>query len=151
MKIIEANKFHTPIIIEMLKSYREVTPIDFFKYCDDEEYITQLLSHIFAGRGVALIAYREETPVGMLLGFIDRSIWEPKLCVLKELAYWVYPEYRGTSAGYRLLSKYNEVAQSFSDMGRIKTWTISKMVNSPDLDYSKLGYRKIEETWSMGV
>jgi hypothetical protein len=61
----------------------------------------------------------------------------------------VYPEYRGTSAGYRLLSKYNEVAQSLSDMGRIKTWTISKMVNSPDLDYGKLGYRKIEETWSM--
>ena len=151
MKIIEANKFHIPVIIEMLKHYREVTPVSFFKDVNDETHITSLLTHILAGRGLVLLSYKEDVPSGMLLAFIDSSIWDSKLCVLKELAYWVEPEYRGTSAGYRLLTKYNEVAQSLLDTGRIKTWTISKMVNSPDLDYSKLGFRKIEETWSMGV
>lgn len=151
MKIIEANKFHIPIIIEMLKHYKEVTPISFFKDITNEEYISGLLTHILAGRGVILLSYKDDVPTGMLLAFIDTSIWDNKLCVLKELAYWVEPQFRGTTAGYRLLSKYNEVAQSLLDVGRIKTWTISKMVNSPDLDYSKLGYRKVEETWSMGV
>lgn len=151
MKIIEANKFHIPKIIEMLKHYKEVTPISFFKDIDNEQYITSLLTHILIGRGVILLSYKDDIPTGMLISFIDTSIWDSNLCVLKELAYWVEPEYRGTSAGYRLLSKYNEVAQSLLDAGRIKTWTISKMSNSPDLDYSKLGYKKIEETWSMGV
>ena len=150
MKIIEANKFHASIIVEMLKEYRNETPLELFESINDEAYINKLLAHIFAGRGLILLAYKNETPVGMLASFIDQSIWDPNLCVLKELAYWVKPEFRGTSAGYRLLSKYNEIAQSFLDSGRIKQWTISKMVNSPDLDYSKFGFRKIEETYSQG-
>lgn len=151
MKIIEANKFHAPIIIEMLKEYRHATPLSIFESCNDEEYINKLLAHIFAGRGIALLAYKDETPIGMLIGFIDQSIWDPHLCILKELAYWVKPNYRGSTAGYRLLSKYNEIAKSMLDTKRIKQWTISKMVNSPDLDYSRFGFKKIEETYSQGM
>ena len=133
----------------MLKDYRSNTPVSMFANCNDEEYINKLLAHIFAGRGIALLAYKDDKPAGMLLGIIDQSIWDPELCVLKELAYWVSPEYRGSTAAYRLLSKYNDIAQSLIDSGRIKTWTISKMINSPNLDYGKFGFRKIEETWSM--
>jgi predicted GNAT superfamily acetyltransferase len=149
MKIVEANKFHSDVIIQMLKNYREVTPVEFFKYCDNEEYINKLLRHIFAGRGIVLLAYKEDKAIGMLVGFIEQSIWDPDICMMRELAYWVEPEHRGSSAAYRLLSKYNEIAQSLLDTGRIKTWTISKMVNSPDLSYDKLGFRKVEETWSV--
>lgn len=150
IKVIEANKFHTPVIIDMLKDYRNATPVDIFSECDDEDYIKKLLAHIFAGRGVLLIAYKDNEPVGMLVSFVDQSIWDPKLCVLKELAYWVKPEFRGTSAGYRLLSKYNDIAQSLFEQKRIKQWTISKMVNSPDLSYEKFGFKKVEETYSQG-
>jgi GNAT superfamily N-acetyltransferase len=149
MKIIEANKFHTPIIIDMLKEYRDATPVSLFSECDDEEYIKKLLAHLFAGKGIALLSYRDDVPTGMLIAMIEQSIWDTKLCIMKELAYWVKPEFRGTSAGYRLLSKYNDAAKSLSDSGRIRTWTISKMVNSPDLDYGKFGFAKCEETWSM--
>lgn len=151
MKIVIANKFNTPDIIKMLKNYRNNTPIESFKDCNDEEYITKLLTHIYAGRGTILLAYKDEQPVGMLIAFIDNSIWDPSLCVMRELAYWVEPEFRGTTAGYRLLSKYVEIAQSYLDMGRIKQCTISKMVNSPDLKYDKFGFSKVEETYSMGA
>lgn len=151
MKIIEANKFHAPIIIEMLKQYRSATPVKLFSNCNDEAYINKLLAHIFAGRGIALLAFKNEEPAGMLLGFIDQSIWDPSICVLRELAYWVNPEFRGTTAAYRLLSKYNDHAQSLLDSNRISQWTISKMVNSPDLDYAKFGYKKVETTYSQGI
>lgn len=151
MKIIEANKFHIPIIIEMLKHYRECTPIDMFKNINDEEYIIKLLSYIFAGKGTILLSYKDDVPTGMLIAFIDSNIWDSNFNVLKELAYWVEPEYRGSSAGYRLLKRYNEIGEELLSQGRIKTWTISKMINSPNLDYSKLGFNKIEETWSMGT
>jgi RimJ/RimL family protein N-acetyltransferase len=152
MKIIEANKFHTPIIIDMLKEYRSATPVALFAECNDEEHIKVLLAHLFAGKGMALLACRDDdVVVGMLLAMIDQSIWDTNLCILKELAYWVSPEFRGTSAGYRLLSKYNDHAKSLLDLGRIQAWTISKMVNSPDLDYGKFGFSKAEETWYQGV
>jgi RimJ/RimL family protein N-acetyltransferase len=148
--IIElANKFHTPLIIEMLKEYRSATPVALFAECDDEEYIKKMLAQLFAGRGFALIATRDNMAAGMVLGIIDQSIWDSQICILRELAYWVKPEYRGTSAGYRLLLKYNEYGKSLIDAGRVQSVTISKMVNSPDLDYAKFGYSKVEETWSM--
>lgn len=150
MKIELANKFDIPSIIEMLKHYRSATPVKQFEMCDDEEYISKLLTHILMGRGLLLVARTETKIVGMLLSFIDQSIWDNNLLVLKELAYWVEPEHRGTSAGYRLITKYNELAQELHDQGRINMWTISKMTNSPDLDYGRFGYRKIEETYMMG-
>lgn len=149
MKIVEANKFHTPVIIEMLKKYRGATPVSMFAECNDEEYIRKLLTHIYMGKGIALLAYKDDEPVGMILGVIDQSIWDTEIRILKELAYWVNPESRGSTAGYRLLSRYNDLARQLRDDGRISVWTISKMSNSPDLDYGKFGYRKVEETWSM--
>ena len=151
MKIVIANKFHTPDIIDMLRLYRDETPIESMKHCDNEEYIKKLLSHLFAGRGIILLAYKEKEIVGMLICFIDQNIWDPNLLVMRELAYYVKKEYRGTSAGYRLLAKYNEMAEEYKEQGRIKQWTISKMVNSPDLDYSKFGFNKVEETYSQGI
>ena len=151
MEIIEANKFHTDVIIEMLKRYRSHTPIKFMEQCDNIEYIKKLLSYVFAGRGIVLLAMKDDKAIGMIIGFVDQSIWDPEVCVLKELAYWVDEEHRGSTAGYRLIKKYNDIANSWILNGRIKTATISKMVNSPDLDYSKFGYKKCEETWSLGV
>ena len=150
MKIVEANKFHTDIIIEMLLRYKHETPVAAFSNYGNVEFVKKVLTHIFAGRGVALLAFKDEVPAGLLIGFIDQSIWDPELCILKELAYWVNVEFRGTSAAYRLLSKYNENAKSLLDSGRIQQWTISKMVNSPDLDYTKFGFSKVEETFSQG-
>jgi len=144
-----ANKFHTPLIIEMLKEYRSATPVALFAECDDEDYIKHMLAQLFAGRGFALLATKDAMAVGMVLGMIDQSIWDSQICILRELAYWVKPEHRGTSAGYRLLSKYNEHGRLLLDTGRVQSVTISKMVNSPDLDYAKFGYSKVEETWSM--
>lgn len=151
MNIRQANKFDTPRIIEMLKNYREVTPISSFKDCNNEEHMIAILSHIYAGKGIALVAESNDKIIGMMLSVIDQSIWDPKICVLKELAYWVELESRGSTAGYRLLLEYNRVARSLLVTGRITHWTISKMSNSPDLDYSRFGFTRVEETWSQGV
>lgn len=151
MKIQQATKFDTDAMIEMLEHYRESTPIRIFDNYDNVPYVKQVLAHIFAGRGVAFIAYKKNVPIGLIVGIIDQSIWDKDLLVMKELAYWVEPEHRGTTAGYRLLSKYIEYGKELQSLGRIKTFTISKMTNSPDLDYKKFGFDKVEETWSMGV
>lgn len=150
MIVRNANKFDLPYVITMLKHFREQTPIDIMRNCDNEKYVNSLYAAILAGRGIALIAENEQ-PIGLIMGIIDQNIWDPDILVLKELVYWVEPEWRNTTAGYRLLAQYNKLAKELYDQDRIKMYTVVKMTNSPDIDYGKFGYRKIEETWVAGV
>ena len=141
------DKFDTPAVIDMLKRYRSATPWQRMAMCDNEDYIKVLLNHIFAGKGVIFIAEREGQAIGMLIAIKNPNIWDPSLVVMNELCYWVDPEWRGGSSGYRLLAAYKEHCDRLKETGAIEAYTISKMVNSPDLDYSRFGFQKLEETW----
>lgn len=151
MKVRLANKFDFPIVADMLRNFRNHTPIELMRECDNEEYINQLFHHIILGGGIALIAEKDNSIAGMIIGVKDQSIWDPNVKVLRELVYWVEPEYRGTSAGYKLLLQYNKLAKELVDEKKINMYTMTKMVNSPDLDFTKFGYKKTEEVWVAGV
>jgi N-acetylglutamate synthase-like GNAT family acetyltransferase len=149
--IRQANRFDEPQIIEMLKHFRDNAPIKQMKECDNTQHISTLIHHILVGRGILLVAEENNVLVGMIVGYISASLWDPKLLVLNELAFWVEPEHRGSTAGYRLLKKYNELAQELVKNKRITLYTMTKMVNSPDLDYGRFGYKKVEEHWVGGI
>jgi N-acetylglutamate synthase-like GNAT family acetyltransferase len=150
MKIRQANKFDLPSVVEMLRNFRNNTPIEIMRECNNEEYINKLFHHIILGGGVALIAEDKNT-AGMIIGVKDQNIWDPNLKVLRELVYWVEPQYRGSSAGYKLLLQYNKLARELVNENKINMYTMTKMVNSPDLDFTKFGYKKTEEVWVAGV
>ena len=150
MNIRLANKFDLPYILDMLRNFREQTPIEEMRNCDNEEYVNKVFHHIILGGGVALVA-EEQQPIGMIIGIKDQSIWDPDIKILRELVYWVEPEARGSSAGYRLIKEYNKQAEEMRENDQIKMYTMTKMVNSPDLDFSRFGYQKTEEVWVAGV
>lgn len=150
MNIRQANKFDLPHVIEMLKHFRGQTPIDMMNECDNELYVNKLFHTILVGGGVALIAEKEK-PIGMIMGVMDQNVWDPSITMLRELVYWVEPEHRNSTAGYRLLKAYNEAAKELVEQNRIKLYTMTKMVNSPDIDFSRFGYTKTEEVWVAGV
>ncbi len=150
MNIRLANKFDQPHIFKMLRNFRDQSPIQVMSTVDNEEYVSKLLNALLHGRGLVLIAEKEE-PIGMLMAAIDQNVWDPNVFLMKELVYWVEPEWRGTTAGYRLLAKYNELAKELVDEGRISFYTMSKLAKSPDLDYGRFGYQRVEETWVAGA
>ena len=150
MKVRLANKFDLPVVLDMLRNFRNHTPIDMMRECNNEEYINKLFHHVILGGGVALIA-EDKDVAGMIIGVKDQNVWDPEIKVLRELVYWVEPEYRGTTAGYKLLLKYNKLAQELVDAQKINMYTMTKMVNSPDLDFTRFGYKKTEEVWVAGV
>ena len=141
-----ATPYDIPVILDMLRHYRQATPVPFFEEIDDAEYITNLLTEIMAGKGVALVAEKPHV-VGMLLAVVMPSIWSPRHLLLTELAYWVEPEHRGSSIAYRLLKAYEQIGEQLKMEGRVQNYLISKMVNSPDLRYDRFGFRKLEEFW----
>lgn len=148
MKVRDATPFDIPAILDMLRQYRSQTPLPFLHDADDEIYITRVLAEIMAGRGVALVAESDKID-GMLLAQVAPSAWSPKHLVMTEMAYWMNLDARGSSGAYRLLSAYVEHGQALKDSGRISAFFISKMVNSPDLQYQKYGFQKLEEFWVM--
>jgi len=84
-----------------------------------------------------------------LIAMRNPNVWDPKIMMMNELAYWVEPEHRGSTAGYKLIKKYKEYAEELKSNGDIQAYTISKMTTSPDLKYDRLGFEKIEEMWGV--
>ena len=56
-------------------------------------------------------------------------------------------EYRHKTTGYRLFKTYINYAKQLKDEGKIALYTITKMTTSPDINYGKYGFTKIEENW----
>ena len=146
LQIREANKFDMPSLLNMLQAYSLATPLEFLKYAWDAEYASKILTDSMSGRGLVLIAEKIE-PVGMLIATINPSQWQLNKYLMTELAYWVDPEHRGSTAGYRLLKAYQQKGQELKQSKRIENFLISKMCNSPDLKFDKFGFSKLEEFW----
>lgn len=138
-----ATKYDKTQIIEMMRLFRAESHIEQYKDLDNVEYWNQLLDNIFAGQGIIYI----EDNVGLIMGLIVPTIWCNKTLALHELAWYVKPEYRSTTTGYRLLKAYVEYGKQLKAQDRIKMFTITKMVTSPDIKYGKFGFAKLDENW----
>lgn len=151
MKIRHANKFDFPAIAAMLRRFKLNCPTDISINFDNETHVATVYAHIMAGRGLALVSEKDGKLTGMLIGMIDSLIWDPDTRVLREIAYWVDEEYRGSTAGYRLLAQFVKEADELIENKRINAYSMVKMTNSPDLKFEKFGFKKTEEVWVAGV
>lgn len=142
-----ANKFDIADLVRMLKNYRDAAPTEFLRSASDQTHIEALLSALIAGSGLVFVAVNGGITAGMLIAMRHTNVWNPTAYQMSELAYWVEPEFRGSTAGYRLLSEYMHKCDELVKSGGISTYTMSKMVTSPDLDYGRFGFMKLEETW----
>lgn len=135
-------------IILMLGNYKHESPLDLHKHTDQTTARTILKLIFDENRGVVFLAEEGDEIIGMLITIKNFNMWDQTAICLNELAYWVEPNHRGTTAGYRLMKAYIETGNLMKQSGEIKYFTISKMINSPDLDYGRFGFNKLEETWS---
>ena len=141
--IRKATKYDKIQIIEMMKLFRAESSIEQFQEIDNEPYWNRLLDNIIAGMGVVFI----EDKKGLIMALISHTAWCDKTFQMYELAWYVKPEYRNTTVGYRLLKQYVDYGKQLKSEGRIKLFSIAKMVTSPDVKYNKFGFAKLDENW----
>ena len=141
--IRQATKYDKKQIIEMMKLFRAESHIEQYRDLDNVDYWNRLLDNILAGQGIIYI----EDNVGLIMGLIVPTIWCDKTLSLHELAWYVKPEFRHTTTGYRLLKAYVDYGKQLKQEGRIKMFTITKMVTSPDIKYGRFGFSKLDENW----
>ncbi len=128
--IRQATRQDKPQIIEMMKLFRGEADIVQYRTLDNEPYWNRLLDTILAGAGIVFI----EDNVGLIMALITPTIWCDKTLYMQELAWYVVPEKRNTSVGYRLLKKYVDYGNQLKQEGRIAMFAIAKMVTSPDVN-----------------
>jgi len=145
--IRQANKFDMEAIVRMLKAYRDKAPAQFLRDSSNQEHIEKLINNILAGAGFILLAIKDEDPVGMVVAAQHPNIWNPEVMQISEIAFWVDEEHRGGKSAHRLLHAYIQQCEEWKQENRIQFFSLSKMVNSPDLSYEKFGFEKLEETW----
>lgn len=145
--IRQANKFDMDSIVRMLKAYRDKAPTQFLRDSSNQEHIEKLINNILAGAGFILLAVKEDDPVGMIIGAQHPNIWNPEVMQVSEIAFWLDEEHRGGKLAHRLLHAYIQQCEEWKQENRIHFFSLSKMVNSPDLSYDKFGFEKLEETW----
>jgi N-acetylglutamate synthase-like GNAT family acetyltransferase len=141
--IRQATKQDKKQIIELMQLFRAESGIQQYKNLDNEIYWNKLLDTILAGAGIIFI----KDGVGLIMAIITPTIWCDKTLYMQELAWYVKPEQRNTSIGYRLLKKYVEYGNKLKNEGRISMFAIAKMVTSPNIKYGKFGFTKLDENW----
>jgi predicted acetyltransferase len=131
----------------MLRHYRDSGTIKGLTV-ENEETGMKILTAIIVGLGVAFVSEKDKKLTGMLLAIKSPFMWDANKLIMSEIAYWVETEYRGSTAGYRLLAKYVEHCDELKDNGVIVNYTMSQM-EGQELDYSRFGLKPIETTWSI--
>ena len=141
-----ANKFDIPILIAMIQEFSKETLIQ--KYKDqalwDKKYVGNLLYSLILGRGFIVI---DDDLKGMSIAMITSNVWCPQSNQLNELAWWVAPESRNGLLGGKLWLEFNKQAQKLLDEKRIDVVMTSLMANSPEIDYSKRGFKQLHTTF----
>jgi hypothetical protein len=141
--IRKATKYDKTEIIDMMQLFRAEADIEHYKHLDNVVYWNKLLDNIIAGQGVVFL----EQGKGLLMAIITHTAWCDRTFQMYELAWYVKPEYRNTTIGYRLLKEYIDYGKQLKEQGRIKFFSIAKMISSPNIKYDKFGFNKLDETW----
>lgn len=112
----------------------------------DDGYIRNLLVN-FMKDGAIIVGEKDGKLVGMLIALIQGDNWLPHVKSMRELAWWVEPEYRNSTIGYRLLEKYKHLGVSLQQKGAIQGFTLTNMETSPNFDLEKRGWRRLETNY----
>ena len=141
--IRQATKYDKTEIIEMMQLFRSEADIEQYRHLDNVVYWNKLLDSILAGQGIVFL----EEGKGLIMALITHTAWCDRTFQMYELAWYVKPEYRNTTVGYRLLKEYIDYGKQLKEQGRIKLFSIAKMASSPNIKYDKFGFNKLDETW----
>lgn len=152
MNIRQANKFDVNNVLELIKEFVDIANLNHhIKDNIDYTYVNQLYHHCILGGGLVLVAEVDNKIVGMIAGIKSPNIWYIEDMSLREIMFYIQPEYRKGRVAYKLITEYNKLAQELLDQGKISSYTMTKTEHLDKIDYSRFGYSKVEETWAVGI
>lgn len=140
MKISPLEISHHPEVYDMLEQFTCENPhVKLPPDMGNFRHVSLVLFEIQRS-GVGFVSHTDTELTGMILAHSQGDIWIPEQRFLVELAWWVKPEHRGSSAGARLLKAYSSQADLMLQSGQVVAASLSTLTTSPDLKLSKHGW-----------
>ena len=127
-----------------MRGYAQQSPIAALadEKMQDERHVENLLLSLILGRGFVLL---DDAGRGMLAAIVTPNFWCPAVMELKEIAWYVKPEFRRGSVGGRLFLEFDKIASAYLVQGRVQVVCLSLLASS---EINSLpGYRQIESTF----
>lgn len=147
MKVRNAKIQDYDDIKRLMIDFANFNPVeDLHKPKYDFVHVNNVIDHILK-TGIALVCTDHDRVVGMLLATIQGDLWLPHVKRMTEVAWWVEEEYRGTSAGARLLNRYIAIGIEAKDKGFISSFTLTTLATTPDLKLDERGWEAIDYNW----
>jgi len=147
MKVRSATQKDWPDIKRLMIDFANFNPVKDLQNPDyNPKHVDTVLDYI-CKKGVAVVCEHNGRVIGMLLATIQGDLWLPHIKRMTEVAWWVEEEYRGTTAGARLLKYYMGVGIEMKDQGYISSFTLTTLATTPDLKLDKRGWTPIDFNW----
>jgi len=134
-------------IMQMMINFADSSPVSALHNPEyDDMYIRRLLDN-FIKTGIILVAEKDKELQGMLIAQVISDVWLPHVKTMREVAWWVEPEHRHSTMGYRLLKEYVKIGEQLVDKSIIEGFTLTNMEQSPAFDLEKRGWNPIETNY----
>jgi hypothetical protein len=137
----------TLIVVDLLKSFlQETSYSQAVEASQDFEHLCKI-TWISLQHGYIWLAYVNELPVGLLMAVKEPNLWLPKARELKELVWFIRPEYRKNSIGGKLFLNFCKKGEELLKSGEIQGYFTTKMTTTDTIDYESRGFRQTEVTY----
>lgn len=112
------------------------------------QHLARRIQSIHQSGGILLIARHQADPSGMIISARHPDTWLPDVWIQSELAWWVEPDHRGGTTGYRLLKEYTRIADQQLASGFVQDIHLTTLMSSPVRDLESRGWTPVETHWS---
>lgn len=147
IKIRTATRSDFAGIIELLDHYFAESAYGFHvSESVDPEHASKILFQVLH-QGVVWLAEDDDRLVGLLAVVREPNIWFPAKISLRELMWYVHPDYRMTTAAGRLFLEYTRWAETELNSGRIEAYFMTAMATTTNIDLKKRGFRLAENLY----
>jgi hypothetical protein len=133
------------VVCELLRQFRELSPIPIMRTLNNEGFIRKQLRKIISGEGVAKVAVVNREIVGIIVGVITTTFWDPDLLAIKEVVFYTLPTHRKSRIGFKLFKEYEKACIELRNKHIVSMIILSDM--GAALDYSRFNYKIIDRDW----
>ena len=132
-----------PQICKMAREFHACTEYGFIEFDDASLFLIMKQS---IGQGMCYVSEHEEL-TGFIIGMVFGSPLNQMVKMATELAWWVKPEYRKTSAGVKLLKALEAGAKENGAVSLTMVCLESIEPDAVQAIYEKMGYSQAERSF----
>lgn len=134
-------------IVQLMVNFANAAPLTDYHDPQYNQRCTHTCLSISQQSGCVLVGEIDGVIQAVLIAQIHADAWMPHIRTLRELAWWVEPQYRHSSLAGRLLREYVKLGERLKADGHINNFVLTMLSNSPDLKLEKQGWREVERNY----